>query len=147
MELDDEQPLAQNHELVQHLADRLSASANARTVFGDPVERNGVTVIPVASVRYGFGGGGGSYRRDQNNQRAGGGGGVRISAVGYIEMSDRDVAFRRIPSRSRLARAVAVAAAVAISIAARAIAVQLSSFSTGFRRESRRRWASRGAKS
>ncbi len=40
------------------LAERLGATAAASAVFGTPVERNGVTVIPVARVRWGFGGGG-----------------------------------------------------------------------------------------
>ena len=41
------------------LAERLGASASASSVFGEPVERDGVTVIPVARVRWGVGGGSG----------------------------------------------------------------------------------------
>jgi uncharacterized spore protein YtfJ len=134
MGLDENQALGQKGELVQHLADRLSATASARTVFGDPVARNGATIIPVASVRYGFGGGGGR-RRDQNQEGAGGGGGVRVSPVGYIEMTERGVAFRRIPSTSRLARAVAIAAGV--SIAARGIAAAVLPLLTRWRLRSR----------
>ena len=43
---------------VERVAERLG-SADARTIYGDPVERNGTTVIPVAKVRFGFGGGAG----------------------------------------------------------------------------------------
>ena len=45
--------------LVERLADKLGSSAHSTAVFGEPVERDGVTVIPVAKARWGFGGGGG----------------------------------------------------------------------------------------
>jgi len=45
-------------------------------VFGEPIERGGVTIIPVAQVQ---GGGGGGGDRDQN---AGGGFGLRARPVG-----------------------------------------------------------------
>jgi uncharacterized spore protein YtfJ len=44
----------------------------ARTVFAEPIERDGITVIPAAKVR---GGGGGGGDADQN-----GGGGFGLSA-------------------------------------------------------------------
>jgi uncharacterized spore protein YtfJ len=55
---------------VASLAEKLGATARAATVFGDPVERDGVTVIPVARARWGYGGGAGK-RRDEDG--AGGG--------------------------------------------------------------------------
>ena len=45
-------------DLAQALADRVGLKAGAHAVFGQPVEREGITVIPVAKVRWGFGGGG-----------------------------------------------------------------------------------------
>ena len=53
-------------------------------MFGDPVERGDVTVIPVARARWGFGGGGGRNRR--NEPGSGGGGGASVSPIGYIEI-------------------------------------------------------------
>jgi len=44
---------------VIRLADRIGARVSVKTVFGEPVERDGITVIPVAKVRWGFGGGAG----------------------------------------------------------------------------------------
>jgi uncharacterized spore protein YtfJ len=44
---------------VVRMADRIGAKVNVKTVFGEPVERDGITVIPVAKVRWGFGGGAG----------------------------------------------------------------------------------------
>jgi uncharacterized spore protein YtfJ len=45
---------------------------NVRRVYGDPIEKDGLTLIPVASVT---GGGGGGGDKDQN-----GGGGFGLSA-------------------------------------------------------------------
>ncbi len=45
--------------LVERLAERLGSTARATAVFGEPVECDGVTVIPVAKARWGFGGGDG----------------------------------------------------------------------------------------
>ncbi|HEY3209084.1 MAG TPA: spore germination protein GerW family protein [Actinomycetota bacterium] len=52
-------------ELVAQAKDAITV----RRVFGDPVERNGITVIPAAAVQGGAGGGGG-----QDAQGSGGGG-------------------------------------------------------------------------
>jgi uncharacterized spore protein YtfJ len=63
------------------------------------VERDGVTVIPVAKVRWGFGGGGGSGRSPQGEemgQGSGGGGGVSASPMGYIELRDGQAEFKPI---------------------------------------------------
>ena len=42
-------------DLAQALADRVGLKAGAHAVFGQPVEREGITVIPVAKVRWGYG--------------------------------------------------------------------------------------------
>src|SRR5829696_4917048 len=42
------------------LAERVGAQANVKAVFGEPIERDGLVVVPVAKVRWGFGGGAGS---------------------------------------------------------------------------------------
>lgn len=79
--------------IVDRLAARLGARGQAEAVFGAPVERNGVTVIPVARVRTGFGGGGGTGPAGKGE---GGGGGVAASALGYIEMTEGHAEFRPI---------------------------------------------------
>ncbi len=84
---------------LERLANRVGFNAKASVVFADPVERDGVTVIPVAKARWGFGGGAGSGR-DADESRAGegsgGGGGVMVSPVGYIELKDGNARFRPI---------------------------------------------------
>ena len=75
------------------MADKLGAAARASTIFGDPVERDGLTVIPVAKAQWGFGGGVGHRK---NEDGAGGGGGMRITPVGFIELKDGAAEFRQI---------------------------------------------------
>ena len=79
--------------LVESLARRLGAEANAANVYGQPIERDGVTVIPVAKAMYGLGGGTG---RKESESGSGGGGGVVLSPVGYIEMTAAGTRFRPI---------------------------------------------------
>lgn len=84
------------------MAEKLGAVARAATVFGEPVERAGVTVIPVAKARWGFGGGAGQRKDEDGEQEegAGGGGGVQVTPVGFIEITDHAANFRPIRSVS-----------------------------------------------
>jgi hypothetical protein len=45
------------------LVEAFGGTASAQAVFGAPVERDGVTVVPVARIRYGVGGGACARRR------------------------------------------------------------------------------------
>src|SRR3954468_16193620 len=42
-------------ELMDRMASKLGGKASVSAVYGDPIERGGVTVIPVARVSLGFG--------------------------------------------------------------------------------------------
>lgn len=75
--------------VLERLAARLGGEATARTVFGDPVREDGVTVIPVSRARFGFGMG-----RKGSEGDEGGGGGAQVSPVGYIEIRNGEVSFR-----------------------------------------------------
>lgn len=75
------------------MAEKLGAVARAATIFAEPVERDGITVIPVAKARWGFGGGVG-HRKDEDG--AGGGGGVQVTPVGFIEIKNGQADFRPI---------------------------------------------------
>ncbi|MDG4820850.1 hypothetical protein O7635_03155 [Asanoa sp. WMMD1127] len=54
---------------------------SVRRVFGDPVERDGVTLVPAAIVVGGLGAGGGE--RDQQSGAGGGAGGFAVPAGAY----------------------------------------------------------------
>ena len=82
------------------MAEKLGAVARAATVFGEPVERDGITVIPVAKARWGFGGGAGKRKDEGSDGKqedgAGGGGGVQVTPVGFIEIKNHAANFRPI---------------------------------------------------
>jgi uncharacterized spore protein YtfJ len=61
-----------------------------KRVYGDPIERDGVTVIPAAAVRGGAGGGG------EGGDNGGGGGGFGIVArpIGAYVIRDGTVTWR-----------------------------------------------------
>ena len=78
---------------IERLAEKVGVHANAKTIYSEPVQCDGVTVIPVAKVRWGFGGGTG-IKPDKRGK--GGGGGVQVSPLGYIEMKDGRTEYRPI---------------------------------------------------
>ena len=82
-----EQPRRRTDEWLAALADRIGARFSATTVYGAPIERDGVTVVPVAAARLGIGAGSGSDpSKGQDGEGGGGGGGV--TPAGYIELKD-----------------------------------------------------------
>lgn len=96
--------------ILERLSDMVQVHANAKQVYGEPVERNGVTIIPVARVQWGFGGGG--IGRGPG-ERGGGGGGVRATPIGFIEIHDGTAEFRPIDNPEQFA---VVASAGAIGL-------------------------------
>lgn len=83
--------------LVERIAGQLGVTVKASTIFGEPVERDGVTVIPVARARWGFGGGGGSGQDEHGpGGGGGGGGGVSLTPAGYIEIAHGQSRYRPI---------------------------------------------------
>jgi uncharacterized spore protein YtfJ len=58
-------------------------SAGVRSVYGEPVELDGVTIVPVALVTFGFGGGSDSGD-DASAASGGGGGGSSIPIGAYV---------------------------------------------------------------
>ena len=103
---------------VERMAERIGAKASVRSVFGDPIERDGFTIIPVARVRWGFGGGAGSGpvavgpgrpdaspfsdaadgAADGTSTGSGGGGGATADPVGYLEIGPDGATFISIAS-------------------------------------------------
>ena len=98
---------------VERMAERVGGKASVRAVFGDAIERDGITVIPVAKVRWGFGGGAGrgpvavgpgipgegaSNGDDpgMSGSGTGGGGGATAEPIGYLEIGPDGANFRPI---------------------------------------------------
>lgn len=68
-------------------------TASVRRVFGEPIERDGILVIPVAAVLGGGGGGGRDGGSDQPGE-GGGGFGVVARPIGAYVVRDGRVEFR-----------------------------------------------------
>src|SRR5512132_1641152 len=105
------------NELLERIGQTVGQRAQVSTIFGEPVQREGVTVIPVAKARFGFGGGGGSGSREgDEGSGGGGGGGVAVSPIGYIEVRDRSAEFKRISTPTDLLVLVAAASLAAFAV-------------------------------
>lgn len=98
--------------LVNSLAARVGGFASASAVYGEPVDQDGVTVVPVARVRWGFGSGAGLDTDNGSGEPdfgGGGGGGVSARPIGFIELRDGEAEFR--PIKDPAAPAMLVLAA------------------------------------
>lgn len=108
-------PPRRSDQLLELLADRLGARFAASTVYGSPVERDGITVVPVAVARIGVGAGSGTdSSKDQEGE--GGGGGGMVAPVGYIELKDGHSRFVPVVHPARMAALVLLAALGALAI-------------------------------
>lgn len=127
---------------VERMAERVGGKASVRSVFGDPIERDGFTIIPVARVRWGFGGGAGgpiavgpgrtsgspfsdaaAGAGDGPGASAGngGGGGVTADPVGYLEIGPDGATFIAIGS-PRPSPGLVLAAGATAALVLRALA-------------------------
>ncbi len=77
--------------LIASMAEKVGATARVGAVFGEPVERDGLTVIPVAQAMWGSGAGSGGS--DEDGSGSGAGGGALTRPLGYIEMTGRTATF------------------------------------------------------
>ncbi|MDJ0324516.1 hypothetical protein QMG61_12190 [Cryobacterium sp. PH31-AA6] len=62
----------------------ISRSAGVKTAYGDPVQVDGISLVPVALVYYGFGGGEGDSV-DNGAGSGGGGGGMSLPIGAYVK--------------------------------------------------------------
>src|SRR6516162_1525969 len=90
----------QAQEILQSIAERFATTASVKQVFGEAIQANGRTIVPVARVEYRLGGGWGGGEQQENASsppRKGGGGGgggnVRAYPLGALEVSDGGVRF------------------------------------------------------
>jgi uncharacterized spore protein YtfJ len=108
--------LAPEPGFLERMAERLGGQAQAKSVFGEPVTRDGVTVIPVARAAWGFGGGFGHAAAGRDGG-SGGGGGVSVRPVGYIELRNGRSRFRPIRDRAMTGSLLLAAGGLALLLA------------------------------
>jgi len=83
----------------------LKGLADSNTVIGDPINLpNGVTIIPVSKVSFGFGSGGSDYPNKSNGTQelfgGGVGGGVTVQPLAFIVTTANDVKIMELPTSS-----------------------------------------------
>jgi uncharacterized spore protein YtfJ len=120
-----EVPRRRVDELLTVLAERIGGRAAASTVYGTPVERDGVTVVPVAAARLGVGAGGGSD--PAKGEGEGGGAGATITPVGYIELKNGRSRFIPVVHPARMLALVCGTILAGVAIMRPAILQQRSS--------------------
>ncbi len=89
-------------EMIEQLADDLKSYASTSSIFGEPIELQGATVIPVSKMSVGYGGGGGEGKEGSSGDRGeggGAGGGVKIEPAALIIAKDGEVSVVSIKAR------------------------------------------------
>lgn len=77
-------------ELMRSTMDKVHEMADTNTIVGQPITTpDGVTLIPISKVSFGFGGGGGDYGKNGGGNFGGGAGaGVKIDPVAFLVIKD-----------------------------------------------------------
>lgn len=98
---------------VQQLLGQARDALTIKRVFGEPYEKDGITVLPTAKVMGGAGGGSGQGP-DGEGKGEGGGFGMRARPVGVFVIRGDDVSWRPAVDVNRLILGAQVVAVVAL---------------------------------
>lgn len=86
--------MEKNHplnDLMRTTIDKVHEMVDTNNIVGQPITTpDGVTLIPISKVSFGFGGGGGDYGKTTSKEGFGGGSaaGVKISPVAFLIIKD-----------------------------------------------------------
>ena len=97
---------------------------SAKRVYGDPYEKNGLTVIPAATVRGGGGGGGGTAEGDDGESGAGGGFGVMARPSGAWIIENGDATWKPAIDVNRIVLGGQIVALTAVVVVGRILLAQ-----------------------
>ena len=76
-------------ELMETTMTKIREMVDSNSIIGEPITTpDGVTVIPVSRVAFGFGTGGSDYGKTTDKFGGGGGAGVRIDPVSFLIIKD-----------------------------------------------------------
>lgn len=77
-------------DLMHSVMEKVHEMVDTNTIVGQPISTpDGVTLIPISKVSFGFGSGGGDYGKAQPKGFGGGaGGGVNIAPVAFLVVKD-----------------------------------------------------------
>lgn len=100
-------------QLLKNTVEELDRLLNAKNVLGDPIEKDGSTVIPIVSYGFGFGAGGTDGAKTGNGGGTGGGGGIK--PIGAIILDQKGARVESIKgAMSGLTEVIGEAASLAI---------------------------------
>lgn len=128
-----------HEELFEKIAEHFRGDANVRRAYGDPIQLEGRTIIPVANITYsyGFGEGGGWGEKNlpedeaaaeaeaaaEGEAASGGGGGygmggmTRAMPLGVIEITPEGTVFLPVRPRRQLAKGLAMGVVLGLVLA------------------------------
>ena len=78
-------------DLMQATIEKIHQLVDTTAIVGQPITTpDGVTLIPISRVNFGFGSGGGDYGKSMKGENfgGGGGGGVKIDPVAFLIIKD-----------------------------------------------------------
>ncbi|WP_295578824.1 GerW family sporulation protein [uncultured Oscillibacter sp.] len=80
----------QLNDMMRTAMDKVREMVDTNTIVGQPITTpDGVTLIPISKVSFGFGGGGGDYgKAPQENFGGGSAAGVKIDPVAFLVIKD-----------------------------------------------------------
>lgn len=72
---------------------RIRELVDVNTVVGDPITTpDGITIIPVSKVTFGFGSGGSEFpAKDKNGIGGGGAAGIKLEPIGFLTIRDGSI--------------------------------------------------------
>ena len=87
MDMEKKSPL---NDLMRSTMEKIHEMVDTNTIVGEPITTpDGVTLIPISRVIFGFGSGGGDYGKPQPQNFGGGSGaGVRIDPVAFLVLKE-----------------------------------------------------------
>ena len=104
----------------EDILNRVREVATVRQVFGEPYEKDGMMVVPVARIRGGGGGGGGSDLHagaEKGRQGQGGGFGIDSRPLGVYVIRDGTVSWQPALDMTRIVLQAQVVVIIALLVA------------------------------
>lgn len=94
--------------ILETTIEKVKNLVSVSTIIGDPMQIEGMTIIPVSKVTYGFASGGSDFPSKSNQEIFGGGGGagVTITPVAFLVISDGEVTLKHITAFDNAAERV-----------------------------------------
>lgn len=94
--------------ILETTIEKVKNLVSVSTIIGDPMQLEGMTIIPVSKVTYGFASGGSDFPSKSNQEIFGGGGGagVTITPVAFLVIADGEVTIKHITAFDNAAERV-----------------------------------------